>query len=46
MAKDYYNDDDLPFPTLKQIEEATGLGTYRTREGRTPAKVPVDIWLS
>lgn len=31
MAKDYYNDDDLPFPTLKQIEEATGLGTYRTR---------------
>lgn len=31
MAKDYCNDDDLPFPTLKQIEEATGLGTYRTR---------------
>jgi hypothetical protein len=31
MTKDYYNDDGLPFPTLKQIKKATGLGIYRTR---------------
>ena len=32
MARDYYNDDDLPFPTLKQIEKETGLGTYQLRK--------------
>ncbi|MET6989186.1 hypothetical protein [Sediminicola arcticus] len=31
MAKDYYNEEDLPLPTLKQIEAATGLRTYRIR---------------
>jgi len=32
MARDYYNDEDLPFPTLKQIEKETGLGTYQVRK--------------
>ena len=30
-AKDYYNDDDLPIPTLKEIERHTGLKTSQLR---------------
>ncbi|WP_417873984.1 hypothetical protein [Xanthomarina gelatinilytica] len=31
-AKDYFNDDDLAYPTLKQIEEETGIKTYHLRK--------------
>lgn len=31
-AKDYYNDEDLPYPTLKQIEKETGLKSYHIRK--------------
>ncbi|MEX2350242.1 MAG: hypothetical protein WD554_05130, partial [Flavobacteriaceae bacterium] len=31
-SKDYYNDDDLPYPTLKEIEIKTGLKSYKIRK--------------
>jgi hypothetical protein len=31
-AKDYYYDDDLPYPTLKQIEAETGIKSYHLRK--------------
>lgn len=30
--KDYYNDEDLPYPTLKEIVEATGLKSHTLRK--------------
>ncbi|QKJ63339.1 hypothetical protein [Flavobacterium sp. M31R6] len=31
-AKDYYNDDNIPFPTLKEIEIGTGLNSNQLRK--------------
>ncbi len=31
-AKDYYNDDNIPYPTLKQVEEETGIKSYQLRK--------------
>ena len=31
-TKDYYNDEDLPYPTLKQIEAETGIKSYHLRK--------------
>jgi len=31
-AKDYFNDEDQPYPTLKEIEAETGLKTYHIRK--------------
>ena len=32
MEKDYYNDDEIPIPTLKNIEEKTGLTSHTVRK--------------
>ncbi|GAA0723856.1 hypothetical protein GCM10009430_27740 [Aquimarina litoralis] len=31
-AKDYFNDDDLPYPTLKEVEVGTGLSSQKVRK--------------
>jgi hypothetical protein len=31
-AKDYYNDPDIPFPTMKEVERGTGLSTAQLRK--------------
>lgn len=31
-AKDYYNDEDLPYPTLKDVEVGTGLASHKVRK--------------
>lgn len=31
-AKDYYNDPDISYPTLKEVQEATGLSTSNVRK--------------
>ena len=31
-AKDYFNDEDIPYPTLKQVESDTGLKTHQIRK--------------
>lgn len=30
--KDYYNDDDIPYPTLKEVEAGTGLNSTQLRK--------------
>ncbi|AJR04811.1 hypothetical protein [Siansivirga zeaxanthinifaciens] len=34
-AKDYYNDYDIPYPTMKEIEAVTGLKSYQLRKQLT-----------
>ncbi|WMI64104.1 hypothetical protein RBH94_08470 [Aestuariibaculum sp. YM273] len=35
LAKDYYNDYDIPYPTMKEIEEVTKLKPYQLRKQLT-----------
>ena len=32
MAKDYYNDDDVQLPSLKEVEASTGIKSYHIRK--------------